>query len=84
MGDKKTTVNVKTIKVPIITQEDGSKIPSIDYAACEVKKVEEENIEGWGALPELAKKVSQFNQRQAKYLETDTSKDYILMKIIIK
>ena len=82
---KPKTVKLRTIKVPI-TKDDTEKgfTASIDYAACEITSEKEEDIEGWNALPELAKKVSQFNQRQEKYLETDTSRDYILMKIIIK
>lgn len=82
---KPKTVKLRTIKVPI-TRDDSEKgfTAGIDYANYDVTKETEEDIEAWGAIPELAKKVSQFNARQEKYLETDTSRDYILMKIIIK
>ena len=84
MSDKKT-VKVRTLKVPIT--RDNSELgyqPSIDYANCEITSEKEEDIEGWNKIPDLAKQVANFNKRQSKYVENDSSRDYILMKIIIK
>lgn len=84
MSDKKT-VKVRTLKVPIT--RDNSELgytPSIDYANCKITNEKEEDIEGWNKIPDLAKQVANFNKRQSKYVENDSSRDYILMKIIIK
>lgn len=85
MSNINKTVIVRTIKVPIV-RDDSEKgyTESIDYAACEIKSEEKENIEGWDKIPTLAKKVANFNERQSKYLENDPTRDYILKKLIIK
>ena len=84
MGNSKTVI-IRTIKVPI-TRDKSEKgyTESIDYAACEITSEKTESIEGWNKIPELAKTVANFNERQSKYLETDLSRDYILRKLIIK
>lgn len=81
--DKKIILKTVILKVPI--EREGDKIiPGVDYASYEIKKEEQIEMKSWVDLPNQSKKVSEFNQRQLKFVEEDETRDYILMKIIKK
>lgn len=80
---------ITTYKVPIIRKEDGEIEEATQLLTYEMVSgtpelieidTDKENLTL--KLPEISKKIGAFNKRQYVFLQNDTSKDYILKKIL--
>ena len=80
---------ITTYKVPIIRKEDGEIEEATQLLTDEMVSgtpelieidTDKENLTL--KLPEISKKIGAFNKRQYVFLQNDTSKDYILKKIL--
>ncbi|MAO08063.1 MAG: hypothetical protein CL596_05050 [Alteromonas sp.] len=79
----KREVVIRTLKIPI--ERKGDKVIEKNVDSKEIEKLGEEprTLENSIVdLPELTREIKNFNQRQFKYAEDDSSMDYILKKII--
>lgn len=83
---RKQNLIVKTFQVPIERKEDGTVVEKQVEITSEMLLSEEptELKSPVLELPTLSKKVAQFNERQIKFAEEDSSIDYIRKKIITK
>lgn len=83
--EKKIKLKVKSYKVPIKRlSENKVEEVIIPYTDDMIIKVEEIELESIFKLTENAQKVSQYNIRQLKLAESDSDRDYIIKKIIVK
>lgn len=83
--EKKIKLKIKTFKVPIKRLEDNKvEEELVEYTDDMIVEVEEIEIETVFKINEEAKKVSDYNGRQLKYAEEDSTRDYINKKIIVK
>jgi len=80
---------ITTYKVPIIRKDDGEIEEATQLLTDEMISgtpelieidTDKENLTL--KLPEISKKIGAFNKRQYVFLQNDTSKDYILKKIL--
>lgn len=83
--EKKIKLKVRSYKVPIKRlSENKVEEVIIPYTDDMIIKVEEIELESIFKLTENAQKVSQYNIRQLKLAESDSDRDYIIKKIIVK
>lgn len=83
--EKKIKLKVKSYKVPIKRlSENKVEEVIIPYTDDMIIKVEEIELESIFKLTENAQKVSQYNIRQLKLAESNSDRDYIIKKIIVK
>lgn len=82
--ERKINLKIKSYKVPIRRVDKEIEEEQIPLTEDMVTAEEEVELESILKLTELAQKVGQYNQRQIKYAEEDTSIDYVVKKIIVK
>lgn len=83
--EKKITLKVKSYKIPIKRLEDNKVEEELIPITSEMLVKEEEiELESVFKLTEHAQKVGQYNERQVILAESDTNRDYIIKKIIVK